>query len=94
MRSLDNKDMSTGKFPLFDTYKTPGPSNTWHIKNIPPPKPDPVCYILSPETCTNEQFETVMNGSAIIKNFIVIGVNKSATELPYSHDEQKNLLDL
>jgi hypothetical protein len=39
---------------------------SWAVVNVP-------CYILDPGTCTLEQFETVINGMAIVKNFIVIG---------------------
>ena len=75
MRSLFNRDISTGLVPLFDDYKTIGPDSTWHIKNEVPESPQPVCYVLVPATCTAEQYETVQNGTAIIEDWVVVGVN-------------------
>jgi len=74
-RALFNKDMSTGLLPLLDSYKSIGPDSTWHIKNEIPERPEPLCFILSPATCTTEQYETVLDGTAIIKDWVVIGVN-------------------
>jgi len=75
MRSLFNKDMSTGLIPMFDSFKSVGPDSTWHVKNEVPEWPESVCYILTPETCTPEQYATVENGTAIIKDWVVVGVN-------------------
>ena len=73
MRSLFNRDMATGLLPLFDGYKTVGPDNTWHIKNPTPERPEPVCYILNPETCIKEQYDGIKNGTAVIKDWTVVG---------------------
>jgi len=66
--------MSTGLLPLFDSYKTVGPDSVRDIRNEIPENPESRCYILNPETCTEEQYNTVKNGTAIIKDWIVIGV--------------------
>lgn len=67
-----NKDVATGMIPVTDDYSTEGPSSTWHIKNEIPSFPQPTCYILSPETCTEEQYAAVKNGSAVIKDFMML----------------------
>jgi hypothetical protein len=76
MRALFNKDMATGLLPIRDDYQTVGPASTWHIKNEIPERPEPVCYILAPSTCTKEQYDTVINGTAIIENYIVVGATE------------------
>lgn len=74
MRAMFNKDIATGLLPLLDHLSTIGPSNTWHIKNEVLKAPDPVCYILSPgSTCEKETFGMVKNGTAIVKDYIVVG---------------------
>ncbi|KAG9244017.1 hypothetical protein BJ878DRAFT_422295, partial [Calycina marina] len=69
MRSLFNKYLATGLISMADDYNTIGPDSTWHIKNKVPEIPDPICYILVPETCTEEQYENVVNCTAVIKDW-------------------------
>ncbi|KAJ5099821.1 hypothetical protein N7532_006822 [Penicillium argentinense] len=78
-RALFNRDLATGKVNTArnDSYSTSGPASTWHIKNEVPDSPEPLCYILALEsTCTDDQIESVINGTAIIKDYVVVG-NKS-----------------
>jgi hypothetical protein len=78
-RIMGNLDVATGQVGTGSasastrrTYATSGPMDTWGIKMSPPPPEPAECYILSPEsTCTREVFETVLNGTAIIKDYIV-----------------------
>ncbi|MCJ1336656.1 hypothetical protein MMC09_001934 [Bachmanniomyces sp. S44760] len=79
MRAMFGKDVATGTVDVWDEYKTPGPLSTWHIKNEVLPPPEPECYILAPGTCREEVYETVKNGTAIIEDYIVTGVEKSDT---------------
>lgn len=75
-RALFNKDVATGKVDTANcNYSTEGPSSTEHIKNEALPMPAPTCYVLSPRTCTNDQWESVNNGTALIKNWIVVDNN-------------------
>jgi hypothetical protein len=67
MRALSNKDIATGKVDLTDDYATKGPSSTTHIMNDVISPPEPECYIWEPGTCTKEQWETVANGTAIVR---------------------------
>ena len=68
-----NKDVATGVLDSRDNYSTEGPSSTWHIRNDILSSPDPECYILSPSSCTEEQYARVKNNTAIIKNYRVAG---------------------
>ena len=54
MRAMFNKDVATGAKDISDDYSTEGPASTWHIKNEVMPAPEPECYILYPDTCTEE----------------------------------------
>ena len=75
-RSLSNLDIATGRISALQNgsfYRTEGPSSTWPIKNKVPEKPAPTCYIWSLEnTCTDEQIDGIINGSALIRNYIVM----------------------
>jgi carboxypeptidase D len=74
-RALFNRDLATGKMDIAanGSYSTRGPDSTWHIKNQVPESPAPVCYILALEsTCTAEQIARVVNGTATIRDYIVV----------------------
>ena len=73
MRAMFNKDIATGRIDLTDGYSTKGPSSTWHIKNDILPCQEPECYILEPSGCSEEEYAMVMNNTAIIENYIVVG---------------------
>lgn len=76
MRALFNKDIATGLVPVSDDLTTFGQSSTFHVKNAVPERPEPRCYTLMPGTCTPEQYATVLNGTAIIKDYFVVGVEE------------------
>jgi carboxypeptidase D len=74
-RALFNRDLATGKIDTArnESYSTKGPASTWHIKNEVPESPGPVCYILALEaTCTEDQIASVVNGTAVIKDYVVV----------------------
>ncbi|KAJ5134652.1 hypothetical protein N7448_000328 [Penicillium atrosanguineum] len=74
-RALFNRDLATGKVDTArnKSYSTAGPDSTWTIKNEVPESPDPLCYILALEaTCTDDQIASVVNGTAVIKDWIVM----------------------
>ncbi|KNG80423.1 carboxypeptidase S1 [Aspergillus nomiae NRRL 13137] len=79
-RALFNKDIATGKVSTAknSTYSTHGPSTTWNVTNTVPDSPAPTCYILElGSTCTEEQTASVVNGTAVIKNYIVVDIDSS-----------------
>lgn len=75
-RAMFNKDIATGQVSTIDndTYSSEGPASTWHIKNKVPESPKPVCYVLALDaTCTEDQKKSVIDGSAVIKDYVVVG---------------------
>ncbi|KAI4861370.1 carboxypeptidase S1-like protein B [Hypoxylon rubiginosum] len=80
-RALFNKDIATGTVNLIDNpeYVTEGTADTWAIKNEDPPDLLHFCYIYDTSTCTNEQIESVLNGTAVIIKGIV--KDKNSTQL-------------
>jgi len=93
MRALMNKDVATGIISVTDNYSTFGPSSTWHVKNKIPPWPQPTCYILSPGTCTEEVYATVKNGTAVVKDYIVVGKEEKDGLEKTMQDEQHPLVE-
>lgn len=74
MRTMFNRDIATGQKKMNDDYSTGGPASTFHIKNDVLPAPEPECYILTPFwTCTDEQYATVKNNTAVVKDYKVVG---------------------
>ncbi|KAI0142615.1 serine carboxypeptidase [Hypoxylon sp. NC0597] len=72
-RALFNKDIATGTVDLIENpgYVTEGPVDTWAIKNEDPPDLLHFCYIYDTSTCTEDQIESVLNGTAVIINGII-----------------------
>lgn len=90
MRALFNKDIATGTIDLTDDYTTEGPRSTWHIQNDVLPQPEPECYILEAMSCTVEQLEMAFNGTAVFKDWILVG--KEADDSVNNDEEGKVLL--
>ncbi len=82
-RSLFNLDIATGKQNTGEnaTYSTTGLADTWSVKDVPPKSDPPVCYSYSPSTCTDDQLEAIIDGSAMIRDYILID-NYTATLFP------------
>ncbi len=80
-RALFNRDLATG---AADTaadpdYATAGPPDTWAIKNEPPPDLVRFCYVRDlSSTCTEDQYQGILNGSATIAHGIVVDKNSTA----------------
>jgi hypothetical protein len=75
MRAMRNRDIATGKLPVTDNLSTVGPRDTWFIKNTPPEKPKPRCYILRPLSCPPEIWRAVVKGTAEVKDWFVMEDN-------------------
>ena len=72
MRATFNRDIPTGLLPVHDELSTVGPQDTWHIKNEPPVRPEPKCYVISPDTCTEEVWAKVVAGEVEVKDYFVV----------------------
>lgn len=83
MRVMFNKDVATGTMESSDDHSTVGPSTTWHIKNEVFPAPQPVCYILDAGSrCTEDQWALVENGTAVVKDYVVVGREEEERQSP------------
>ncbi|KAB8230790.1 Alpha/Beta hydrolase protein [Aspergillus alliaceus] len=75
-RIMNSKDIATGNVSLSGEhagkYRTKGPHSSFHIKDKLPAPPAPICYTLDmPTTCTEEQKAALVNGTAIVEDFVV-----------------------
>nr|POE78600.1 carboxypeptidase s1 like b [Quercus suber] len=87
MRALRGKDIATGTLSTgrFSTehgveYSTEGPSDTWWMRSDVLPAPERECYIFDTGRCSKAEKEWIMDGSAIIKDWIVIGREGQAVD--------------
>jgi hypothetical protein len=85
-RTMNNLDIATGQTSLAGaaaaggsgTYATTGQMDTWAVKNAVPPAPQPTCYTLSlSTTCSTDQIQGVLNGSAVVRNWVVVDKNSA-----------------
>lgn len=72
-RATFNLDIATGLVPVTDELATEGPRDIWHVKNVPPEMPAPTCYVLKPITCEPEVWDLVKAGTAVVKDWYVVG---------------------
>ena len=75
-RAMFNRDVATGRISTVDDleYTTKGVDYIWDVRNEIPNPPKPLCCILNlNNTCTVDQIESVADGSAVVKNFVVVG---------------------
>ncbi|KAL9619884.1 MAG: hypothetical protein Q9160_005531 [Pyrenula sp. 1 TL-2023] len=78
MRALFNHDIATGTVDTASNgdYGTQGPSDVFRIKNEDPPEPEHFCYILDAgATCTEEEIESIADGTAVVRDWILVGGN-------------------
>ncbi len=73
-------DIATGTVATSNNsnYSTTGSSTTFEVKNQDLGSPISQCYILALDTtCTDDQYYSVINGTALIHDYIVIDANQS-----------------
>ncbi|KAK5674740.1 hypothetical protein LTS10_012476 [Elasticomyces elasticus] len=79
-RALFNKDVATGDPTVNDEYSTSGAASVYSVKTSLPANPTltTVCILWNvAPSCTEEQFEALMNGTATIEDYIVISPDGS-----------------
>lgn len=95
-RALFNKDIATGTVDLratggwksdADIFRTEGPRDTWWKKNELMPVPKGQCYILQLMTCTREEIEALGNGTAIVKDYVIVGIKGSEEQSVVKGDD-------
>ncbi|KAL8992110.1 MAG: hypothetical protein Q9188_007656, partial [Gyalolechia gomerana] len=87
-RAIFGQDIATGNSNITATenadYSTQGPSDSLGTRQEPPDHPYPhQCYVLAlSSTCTDEQIESVVNGSAVVRNYILQDGNQTSGNYP------------
>ena len=79
-RAIFGKDIATGNIDTTQNtnYSTAGSSTTFEVKNQDPGSPSPQCYVLALEaTCTADQMDSVVNGTGLVHDYILIDANQS-----------------
>lgn len=79
-RALTNKDIATGTIDTAANpdYATNGTADTWAIKSENPDDPVHYCYLWDVEaTCTEEQIQSILDGSAVIVSGILKDANST-----------------
>lgn len=76
-RALFNLDIATGTVSTTQNrnYSTSGTRDTFAIRNEPVKLPGAQCYVLDSDQCTPDQWESVENGTAVVRNWIVVDGN-------------------
>lgn len=88
-RVMSNTDVATGSRSTAgkkgDCYATPGLASVAHIPNQLPDHGISECYLWDIfETCTKEQERMLRNGTAITRDFVMVGYTKAdGTEYLY-----------
>ena len=73
-RAVFGLDIATGIVSTDSKtdYSTQGPSSSWGVKNEVPVSLQPQCYTLNLATCTTEEYESLVNGTAVVRDWIVV----------------------
>ncbi|KAM0283417.1 hypothetical protein ACHAQH_002541 [Verticillium albo-atrum] len=77
-RAIEGRDVATGKKDVGngDRYATSGPGDIRGVRTPLPPRAPVFCYIASTPIiegqCTDEQIAALADGTAVVKNFIVV----------------------
>ena len=80
-RSLFNTDIATGAVSTAEdgNYSTQGSPTTFEVKNTVPESAAPTCYVLQYySTCTDDARAALLNGTALVHNYIVIDENTTS----------------
>lgn len=71
-RSMLGLDVATGQHVVGNDYTTEGPKDSWHIRTVLPPAPAVRCNIFAvAQSCTDEQYTALSNGTAIVEGTTV-----------------------
>lgn len=79
-RAIFGMDIATGAISTTakPDYSTQGSSTTFQVKNQDLGSPSPECYVLAlGQTCTKDQIASVLNGTALVHDYILIDGNRS-----------------
>ncbi|EAQ83262.1 hypothetical protein CHGG_09666 [Chaetomium globosum CBS 148.51] len=70
-RAMGGWDVPTGRVRVGDGFVTEGRRDAW-VESEVPEMPSPKCYVLKPDTCEPEVWQTVVNGTAVVRDWFVV----------------------
>jgi len=89
-RAMGGLDIATGGTTVTNDYATKGTADTWSIKMKAPAPPPSECYVLAPSTCDEDTYNSVLNGTAKVTDWIVnYNPSKSSGNNPSSSSGPK-----
>jgi len=80
MRAMRNVDIATGTVPVTGELKTKGKKDVRGVKLKKGKEVKPRCYVLKRQSCTNEVWERVVNGTAEVRDWFVVGDEEEEEE--------------
>ncbi|KAH6615635.1 carboxypeptidase C [Chaetomium sp. MPI-SDFR-AT-0129] len=73
-RANARRDIATGRVRVDEEYTTDrGLRDAWTVRSTVPEFPRPRCYVLVPGSCEPEVWRTVVDGTAVVKDYFVVG---------------------
>ena len=81
---MEHIDIATGSSPLspWGDSSTYGPDSSFARKNEMPTDPEKICYVYSAlMTCNIAQMEALAAGTAIVKDWVVVGIEATRDEM-------------
>lgn len=75
-RTILGRDVKTGEVDVAEGYSTDGLKDTFGVRMALPESPGCVCYLYDVQgTCSGEEVEALQNGSAVVKDWVLMGVD-------------------
>lgn len=89
-RVMFGRDVATGKINLAQNrnYITTGPKSVADVKNKVPEQLENMCFVRLPESCTDEQLAALANGTAVVKDWIVVEPRGKKPKPMKQHDDK------
>jgi hypothetical protein len=81
-RVMFGRDVSTGEVELTDAFATKGPKTVYDVlSNVPEPMENRCFVPLASSTCTKEQQMALLDGSAVVEDWVVVEPRGASAEL-------------
>jgi hypothetical protein len=89
-RAMFGHDIATGKINLAQNgnYSTTGPMSVANVKNKVTEALENMCFVRLPESCTDEQLIALANGTAVVKDWIVVEPRGKKPRPMKQHDDK------
>ncbi|KAK4032356.1 Alpha/Beta hydrolase protein [Parachaetomium inaequale] len=71
-RAMGGWDVPTGRVRVGEGFVTGGPRDVWGVKSEVPGAVGARCYVLKPESCEEEVWRAVVNGTAVVEDWFVV----------------------